>query len=373
MKNNKIQVLRIVIGLNQGGVQQAVLNLARNLDRSKFNLIVCAIENGGLIEREIKKSGINVIVLGFKRQPIKSILALIKVIKENKIDIVHASSYHPSLYGRIAAIISKVPIIISYEHVIFNHFRPARAFLNRILNYFTDAYTPVSQGVSDQIIKWYGYSKDKVYVLYNGVDTNRFSPDPSKVLAKEILGLDPKALIISMICRLDLSKGHRFFFEAITRLKRKKNIQFIVVGSGPHEGPIIDLAKAYGLEKSIKFLGVRRDINVCMNATDIFCFPTLQEGFSNVLIEAMSAGCAIIASDFPSNLEVMKHKKNGLIVEMRNAGELEKAIQKYIDSTSLRKKMSIAARETIKKSFSVDVYSKRAEYIYKKLLSARYD
>ena len=176
MNNKKIQVLRIVIGLNQGGVQQAVLNLARNIDRSKFNLTVCAIENGGLIANEIKESGTSVIVLGFKRQPIKTILALIEIIKTNKIDIVHGSSYHPSLYGRIAAIISRVPIIMSYEHVIFDHFRPIRAFLNRILNYFTHGYTAVSVGVSDQVIKWYGYSKNKVYVLYNGVDTIKFSP-----------------------------------------------------------------------------------------------------------------------------------------------------------------------------------------------------
>ena len=371
MRNNKIQVLRIVIGLNQGGVQQAVLNLARNLDRSKFNLIVCAIENGGLIGNEIIDSGTNVIVLGFKRQPIKTILALIKIIKANRIDIVHASSYHPSLYGRIAAIVSRAPVIISYEHVIFDHFRPVRAFLNKCLNHFTHGYTAVSRAVSDQVIKWYGYSKSKVYVLYNGVDTSKFSLKSSAATAKNMLGLDPKTLVISMICRLDLSKGHKYFFEAITRLQGKRNLQFIVVGSGPDEAAIIALAKAYGLEKSIRFLGIRRDINVCMNATDIFCFPTLQEGFSNVLLEAMSSGCAIVASDFSSNIEVLRHKKNGLIVEMRNAEQLSKAIQQYIDSPGLRKKMGFEARTTIEKSFSVDMYSKRIEYIYLKLWRTR--
>ncbi len=371
MRNNKIQVLRIVIGLNQGGVQQAVLNLARNLDRSKFNLIVCAIENGGLIGNEIIDSGTNVIVLGFKRQPIKTILALIKIIKANRIDIVHASSYHPSLYGRIAAIFSRAPVIISYEHVIFDHFRPVRAFLNKCLNHFTHGYTAVSRAVSDQVIKWYGYSKSKVYVLYNGVDTTKFSLKSSAATAKNMLGLDPKTLVISMICRLDLSKVHKYFFEAITRLQGKRNLQFIVVGSGPDEAAIIALAKAYGLEKSIRFLGIRRDINVCMNATDIFCFPTLQEGFSNVLLEAMSSGCAIVASDFSSNIEVLRHKKNGLIVEMRNAEQLSKAIQQYIDSPGLRKKMGFEARTTIEKSFSVDMYSKRIEYIYLKLWRTR--
>jgi glycosyltransferase involved in cell wall biosynthesis len=244
--------------------------------------------------------------------------------------------------------------------------------LNLILNFFTHAYTAVSKGVSDQVKKWYLYSEDKVYILYNGVDTNKFSPKSSRIVAKNTLGLNPKALVISMICRLDLSKGHKYFFEAITKLKEKKNIQFLVVGTGPDEKSIIDLAKAYGLEKSIKFLGVRRDINVCMNATDIFCFPTLQEGFSNVLLEAMSSGCAIVASDFCSNLEVLKHKNNSLIVEMRNADQLVNAIQNYINFPSLRKKMSSSARKTIEKSFSVDIYTKRIEYIYRKLWDDQY-
>jgi len=369
LKNYKIQILRVVIGLNQGGVQQAVLNLAKNLDKTKFELIVCAIENGGLIGNEIKDAGVKVIILGYKRQPFKTILTLVKIIKENNIDIVHASSYHPSLYGRIAAVIAQTPVIMSYEHVIFDHFRPLRALLNRILNFFTHGYTAVSKGVSNQVIEWHGYSWDKVYTVYNGVDTIKFSPKPSKTLAKKKLKINSKAFVIGMICRLDLNKGHKYFFEAISKLsqKQKYNIQFVVIGSGPAENAIIDLAKAYGLEKSVRFFGVRRDINVCMNALDIFCFPTLQEGFSNALLEAMSSGCAIVASDFASNLEVLEHKKNSLIVEMKNAEQLSHAIQQFIDSKSLRVEMGMSARATVEKSFSVNVYVKNMECIYEKL------
>jgi glycosyltransferase involved in cell wall biosynthesis len=369
LKNHKIQILRVVIGLNQGGVQQAVLNLANNLDRTKYELIVCAIENGGLIANEIKDAGVKVIVLGFKRQPFKTILALVKIIKENCIDIVHASSYHPSLYGRCAAVIARSPVIMSYEHIIFDHFRPARALLNRFLNFFTHGYTAVSQGVSKQVINWYGYNEEKVHLVYNGVDTIKFSPKTSKVFAKKKLKINPKSLVIGMICRLDLSKGHKYFFEAISKLnkKQKYTIQFVIIGSGPAENAIIDLAKAYGLEKSINFLGVRRDVNVCMNAIDIFCFPTLQEGFSNVLLEAMSSGCAIVASNFSSNLEILEHENNSLIVRMKDAVALAQAIQRLIDSESLRITMGNNARATIEKSFSVKVYSKNMEYIYEKL------
>ncbi len=369
MKNFKIKILRVVIGLNQGGVQQAVLNLAKNLDKTKFKLIVCAIENGGLIGNEIKNTGVKVIVLGYKRQPFKTILALVKIIKQNNIDIVHASSYHPSLYGRIAAVMAKTPVIMSYEHVIFDHFRPLRALLNRILNFFTHGYTAVSKGVSNQVINWYGYSKNKVYTVYNGVDTIKFSPKASKASAKKKIKINSKALVIGMICRLDLNKGHKFFFEAISKLRQKQKytLEFVIIGTGPAENAIIALAKAYGLEKTVKFLGVRRDIDVCMNAIDIFCFPTLQEGFSNVLLEAMSSGCAIVASNFSSNLEILENEKNSLIVQMKDSEQLSRAIQRLIDSKSLRIEMGRSARATIEKSFSVNVYSKNMEYIYEKL------
>ncbi|MBC8506774.1 MAG: glycosyltransferase, partial [Chloroflexi bacterium] len=174
MVSQPINVLRVVIGLNQGGVQQGVLNLCRGLDSSQFKVLACAIENGGAIAREIEEAGSEVIVLGYKRQPVKTILALIRLMRDRDVRIVHASSYHPSLYARIAGILAGVPVRMSYEHVVFDNRRPVRIFLNRLLSGFTQAFTAVGESVAVQVKDWYGYSNSKVYVVHNGVDIKRF-------------------------------------------------------------------------------------------------------------------------------------------------------------------------------------------------------
>lgn len=362
--NKKLQVLRVVIGLNQGGVQQGVLNLSRSLDSERINLIACAIENGGLIAEEIKSNGTKVIVFGYKRQPIKTIVALVKLIKYYKIDVVHASSYHPSLYGRIAAILAGVPVVMSYEHVIFDTYRPIRALLNKCLNFWTHAYTAVGSGVASQVLDWYGYQKNKVVVVHNGVDSEKFSLALSKRDCKKILGLNEDVLVVGMVGRLDPEKGHQYFFDAINQVNENYKIQWLVVGGGRSESVIIDAAKNAGVYDKVKFLGVRRDINVCMRAIDIFCFPTLQEGFPNVLLEAMASACAVVASDHPGNLEVLQDQVNGLVVNRANSCQLAKALEKYIDSPALRDHMGLAARKTIEANFSISRYGAKMTNLY---------
>ena len=132
----RLKILRVVIGLNQGGVQQAVLNLFKGLDKRKFEPIACAIENTGAIGKEIEAAGFEVITLGYKRQPWRTIYALAKLMRDRKIDIVHASSYHPSLYARIAGLLARVPVLISHEHTVFDRKRHQRTLLNRFLSVY---------------------------------------------------------------------------------------------------------------------------------------------------------------------------------------------------------------------------------------------
>jgi len=365
--NRRLIILRVVIGLNQGGVQQGVLNLCRGLDPEKFQVISCAIENGGAISMEIEKAGTEVVVLGYKRQPIKTITALIRLMRERNIDIVHASSYHPSLYARIAGIIAGVPVRISYEHVVFDNKRPFRVLLNRLLAPFTHAFTAVGKAVAMQVRQWYGYQPDKVHVVHNGVDVERFRPPVDRAEAKKLLGLDSERLVISMIARLDEEKGHRFFFEAVKALSKSFDIQWLVVGTGRGEERIKSQAKEIGVVDQIQFLGLRRDVPEILAATDLYVFPTLQEGFPNALLEAMSAGCAVVASDFPGNLEVAQHERNALITPMRDAAALTAAIARLLADRHLADRLACQARLDIERGFSLAAYASKMSNLYETL------
>lgn len=365
--SKRIKILRVVIGLNQGGVQQGVLNLCRGLDPERFEVIACAIENGGAIAAEIEKAGIEVIVLGHKRQPWKTIPALTRLIRERGIDIVHASSYHPSLYARIAGLLARAPILISYEHVVFDHRRPLREWLNRWLAPRTQAFTAVGKTVAEQVRIWYGYSPNKVRVIHNGVDTIRFHPPTNRKDAKHAVGLDPERPVVGMICRLDEEKGHRFFFEAIRTLAPSHNVQWLVVGMGRGEAMVKAAALDFGVDQNVQFLGLRRDIPELLAAFDLYVFPTLKEGFPNSLLEAMSAACAVVTSDFPGNLEVARHEHNALIIPMGNADALAAAISRLLCDPELAVRLGTQARHDIEAEFSLQTYSRKMSSLYEEL------
>lgn len=362
-----LRVLRVVIGLNQGGVQQAVLNLFKGLDRKKFEPIACAIENTGAIGKEIEAAGFEVITLGYKRQPLHTIYALAKLMRERKIDIVHASSYHPSFYARIAGLLAGVPVLISHEHVVFTHKRWQRVLLNKLLAPFTDCFLPVGRAVARQVIDWYGYPEAKVEVIHNGVDTLRFSPPTSREDAKRKLGLDPHRLVVGMICRLDSEKGHRYFFDAVKELRGRFDVQWLVVGMGRGEAQVRQEAKDHGVDDVVQFLGMRRDVPDLLAAFDCYVLPTLQEGFPNSVLEAMSAGCSIVVSDFPGNLEVVSDGVNGLVAPMGDSATLMHHIETLLTDSGLRTRLGTEARRHIEENFSIRRNVDKTAVLYERL------
>lgn len=363
--SRRLKVMRVVIGLNQGGVQQGVYNLCRGLDVDRFEVIVCAIENGGAIGEEIKNAGFEVIVLDIKRSPFKTIPELVRIMKERQIDIVHASSNYPSTYARIAGIIARVPILIGYEHVVFDRNRFNRWLLNRILQPFTSAYTAVGYEVAKQVKEWYSYPDEKVHVVHNGVDTDRFYPVDDRCVAKRRLGLDADLPVVAMVSRLDPEKGHCYFFDAISQIQEP--VQWLVVGMGREQDNVYRQAREKGVYEKIHFLGLRRDIHQLLAASDIYVFPTLKEGFPNSLLEAMSCGCAVVASDFPGNLEVVKNKVNALVVPMKNSEALQERIEDLLSDGKLRKQLGMQARKDIESNFSLSAYSHKMAALYTKL------
>lgn len=371
MSESRLKILRVVIGLNQGGVQQAVLNLFGGLDPNRFEPIACTTETSGAVGGEIEAAGFEVINLGRIRQFWPTVWELQHILRSRQIDIVHGSSYHPSLYARMAAILAATPVRISHEHTLHDKKRFHRLLLNRLLAPTTDGYIAVGQTVAQHVIKWYGYPARKVQVIHNGVDIHRFTPPADRAMAKSRLNLDPTRPVVGMICRLDINKGHRFFFQAIRHLKTQFDAQWLVVGAGRDEAIVRQQADEAGVADSVQFLGMRRDVPELLAAIDIYCLPTLKEGFSNSILEAMSAGCALVVTDFPGNLEAVTDQTNGLITPMGESIQLGQALERLLGDATLRTRLGQAARQTIEQEFSIDVYAQKMAAYYETLWQQR--
>lgn len=368
-----VNVLRVVIGLNQGGVQQGVLNLFRGLDPSRFRPIACALENDGAVGREIAAAGFEVIVLGHRGKGlgVRIVRDLVRVIRQRNIQIVHASSYHPSLYARVAGLLARAPILISHEHVVFLHRRPKRCLYSHLLGRVTDAHIAVSRAVRDQVLAWYGLNPGRVRVIHNGVDADRFRPGFSREEAKRRLGLSPDATTIMTTCRLDPEKGHRYLFEAVRPLLPERKLRLVVVGTGRGEEQVRAAVEREKVGGATTFTGLRRDIPEALAAADVFVSPTLQEGFSNALLEAMAMARPVIVTDVAGTTEAVTPERNGLVVPPADAGALRAALVRLLEDAALRQRLGSAARETVLARFTTARFVAGVQGLYEELVSGK--
>jgi glycosyltransferase involved in cell wall biosynthesis len=369
----RLNVLRVVIGLNQGGVQQGVLNLFRGLDPTRFRPIACALENDGAVGREIAAAGFEVINLGHRGKGlgIKIVRDLVRVIREKEIAIVHGSSYHPSLFARVAGLLAGAPVLISHEHVVFRQRRLKRCVYSHLLGRATDAHIAVCCAVRDQVVSWYRLDSGRVRVIYNGVDTDRFHPAIPKQEAKRHLGLSADTFVAMTTCRLDPEKGHRFLFEAVAPMMRSRNLHVVVVGTGRGEEEVKAAAAATGIRRHVSFLGLRRDIPELLAASDVYVSPTLQEGFPNSVLEAMAMACPVIVTDVDGNTEAVTHNQDGLVVPRADPMRLRGALERLMHDPALRERLGSGARRTVLQRFTVDRFVTSVESLYEEILDKK--
>jgi len=359
----------VVVGLTFGGLQEYLLGLFKGIDRKRFRLIACAIENpkpAGVGE-EIRDAGFEVICLGMKRKMIKTILELGKIIRARDIDILHAALPYPSFYGRLAGVLYGVPVLVSHAHTAYERKRWNRVIQEKLLSNVTDMHIGVSGVVARQFMECYGIRQDRVRVIYNGVDTKRFSPPSSRADAKRSFGFDPERPVVGIVARPDPVKGHRYFFEAVKLLEGRFNAQYYVAGADPSHPRMRDEAERAGAISLIRFLGARRDVPELLRATDIYVLPTLREGLGISILEAMSACCAVVVSDAPAVLEIVKDGENGFVIPMRDSAALAERIGRLIEDPDLRLRLGAEGRKTVEARFSLEKCIKETTDLYEYL------
>jgi glycosyltransferase involved in cell wall biosynthesis len=364
-----LNVLHVAVGLTFGGLQEYLLGLFKGMDRERFRLIACAIENPkpAGVGKEILDAGFEVICLGMKRKMFKTILELGKIIRTRNIHILHAVTPYPSFYGRLAGVLYGVPVLISHAHMAYERKRWNRVIQEKLLSNVTDMHVGVSGFVARQIIDCYGVRQDRVRVIYNGVDTKRFCPPSSRADAKRYFGFDPERPVVGMVARPDPVKGHRYFFEAVKLLEGRFNAQYYVAGADQSHPRIREEAEKADVISHIRFLGVRRDVPDLLGATDIFVLPTLSEALGISILEAMATCCAVVVSDVPVVLEILKNGENGLVTPMRDSVALAERIGRLLKDPDLRLRLGTEGRKTVEARFSLEKCIKETADLYEYL------
>ncbi|MFQ5965238.1 MAG: glycosyltransferase [Candidatus Scalinduaceae bacterium] len=230
----KINVVHLVEELTIGGLERVLSTIALGLNKSKYNVHVWCLREGGFFADKLIKEGIEVkiIHISTSRNPL-SICKLCKLLKSNNFDIIHTHAYSAGTIGRISAFLAGVPVIISHNHSVYNYYNKYYNFVEWFLSHITDRIICVSDVAKGFANKLQGIDSKKLLTIHNGIDNICFATGRETNSLKEELGIPINHSVICTITHMEKHKGVIYLIKAASLLLETiKNISFLLVGDG---------------------------------------------------------------------------------------------------------------------------------------------
>jgi glycosyltransferase involved in cell wall biosynthesis len=224
-----------------------------------------------------------------------------------------------------------------------------------------DAVVSVCKQSTQELLNG-GFSREQIAEIPNGVNIHRFVKRPPRQLLERST--------ITFVGRLDRYKGVNFLLEAFKKiLSQHRNARLLIVGTGPDETVLKKRVHELNLEENILFLGKREDIVALLLDSDIFVLPTLSEGMSNVLLEAMSCGLPVVTTSVGGNCDLISNRHNGILVPPGDSDALGEALMEILRNTALAQQLGDEARRTVKDYYSLEAISDSYLALYNKIAS----
>ena len=340
------------------------------------------------IEEEVVKKGFDVRFIPGSSF-FSKVLNLRKFLRKEKPDLIHSSLFQANLITRFAALGLPVAVLSSivntpYEKVRFEDpdISPARLRTVRQIDawtsrHLTTHFHAVSNFAKSSAMKNLGIPGEQITVIERGRDPSRLGL-PSlerRRCARQQLGLSEKKIVITNIGRHDYQKGQKYLLQTIPGLAQKyPEIVLLIAGrKGTSSAELERIRENLGLEEKVRFLGHCQNIPDILAATDLFVFPSLFEGLPGAILEAMALGLPLVASDIPSNREVLEEGKNALLVAPKSTAALSAAMDTLLADESLCRKFGQRSREIFEERFTIGRSGSRMIKLYQDIIATKQD
>lgn len=357
----KKRILHIIQSLGNGGWENSLLQTLPLLDDFEHTIITLK-ELGELAPRFIAKS-IPVYTVHCKWfLNIPAVLRLQKLVKKEAPTIIITYLFHADMLGRFfLQPITRAPVI-PFLGTTYNHPRYFIARLFEIISQgFVVHYLANSQAVKQTYQEKIGVKDERITVIPIGIDTHYFNTLSPNVELQKMLAIHPEDFVIICVANLHPNKGHRYLIEAFESLSKLQNtdpslppLKLIIVGDGEEKENLFKQIENYQSRENIFFLGRRSDVPQLLKISHLFVLPTLFEGMSRAIMEAMACKIAIITTDIPENKILITDKETGLLVPPHSTKDLEQAIQTLLRDPHLREYLGIEGQHFLEKNFSLE-------------------
>ncbi|MFH1621995.1 MAG: lipopolysaccharide heptosyltransferase II [Candidatus Omnitrophota bacterium] len=359
-----MKILLLSPSLNAGGVETGTIDLSKELKRIGEEIIV--VSSGGQLVAELDKYDIKHIQLPIHRKSLITFLQVSKlsrIINAEHIDIVHAQSRVPAWVAYFACKNTRIPLITSCHGYYSKH------LFSRVMGWGKRVIV-ISEIIGKHMQENFKVSKDRIRLVYRGVDLSRYQFQPEK---------PPKdKFIIVNISRITPIKGQREFIKAINVVASQfPDIEVWIVGSADkknkqYEISLYSLVKDLKLKDKVKFLGSRQDIPQILKDSDLLVLSTqMPEAFGRVIIEAGASGVPVCATRTGGIVEIIEDKKDGVLFDSGNTDAMAKAIISMMRYKELRQQCKISLRDKVESNFSLDKMSIETLGVYREIVAKK--
>lgn len=366
-----LKVLQLIPTLDRSGAEKQMALLATGLPRDRFRVEVAALTRLGPLERELTAAGVRLTLIGkrFKFDPF-ALGRLTRFLRANNYDVIQTWIFAANTYGRIAARRAGVPVVVTAEMAVDLWKSRRELAIDRRLARWSDRVVGNSRAVVD-FYRNAGIPAEKLELIYSGI-ADEIPPEVDRAAVRRELGFEASAPLVLYAGRLAEQKGVGDLLNALDLLQHvQPELCAVIAGDGPLRHDLEQRARDFALDGAVRFVGHRDDLPRILAAADLLVLPSYYEGLPNVVLEAMRFGKPVVATAAPGTTEVVVDQVTGLLVPMRDAVALARAIRTIVRDGELARQMGASGRARVERDFRAATMIDEFATLYENLARSR--
>lgn len=373
-------VAHVIFSLGVGGLENGLVNLINHIPHDRFRHVIICLADYSDFRLRIRRRDVQLFALNKPAGKNFGVhLQLWRLLRRLKPDIVHTRNL-AALESLLPASLAGVPARIHSEHGWdvgnLDGGNRRHRLLRRLFRPLADSYIALSRHLEDYLRQQITVAPERISQIYNGVDCILFRP-ATRRLPLPCVGFEsPDLFVIGTVGRMQAVKDQLTLVRAFIRLlatvpDARRVLRLALIGDGPLRAEATALLEQAGARELVWLPGDREDISVLMRSFDLFVLPSLAEGISNTILEAMATGLPVVATRVGGNPELVENGRTGLLVPPADPARMGEAIRTYLDDRKLREAHGRAARQTVEQRFSLEAMVEGYMKVYERTLQAK--
>ena len=364
----RLNVVQMIDVTGGGGAEKVLVDLALHLDRSRYNVTVCATRQARNYQPLLDSAGVRTMVLRRNsRWETYKMAEVVRMLRRERVDVLHTHLFGSNTWGRLLGRLAGVPVIIAHEH--WSSRGQNEIWMDRLMYRLSDRILVTSEASKQIVMSSERIPARYLSVVYNGVDIGKFASHDDRGEVRAELGVPADAVLVGAVGRLTADKGGQaVLIRAVGRVRETcPHMRLVMVGEGPLRPGLEQLTAQLGLSESVVFTGLRADVPRLLGALDVFVLPSEREALPVAVLEAMAAGLPVVATRVGGLPEVVEDGVTGFLVPPGDVDAMQSVLAKLAGDPALAARLGAAGQAHVQAHFTVQQMVRQVERLYDQL------